>query len=267
MTAKPCAHPYDEQEECFATQCPLCLIDKIERLARENAELRSRIERLDDLCSQYKAERDSWHIEASKHLPTDAEISRRAADEKTALLALPVITNDMHEMLNGESFFEPCGASRGVPGVGWSQAAVDFACLLQERRSPETAAIPGSACAECQKHGQPYICLACAAEGTAAGRGRSRNRRQRRLRWRPCNETMARRLPRLRQWCHHTVLFREGAIWLTIRHHRPAAILRCPRSKPKVPRGIAMIAPGYSPAIRKRCGSSCNRRKISWSPC
>jgi hypothetical protein len=37
-----------------------------------------------------------------------------------------------------EGFFEPCEESRGVKGIGWSQAAVDFACLIQGMPAEET---------------------------------------------------------------------------------------------------------------------------------
>lgn len=63
----------------------------------------------------------------------------------TQRLFLPLITPEIYEELDGEQFFMTDKASKGVPNVGWSQAAVDFVCLLQRQLSSEKSVDPDAA--------------------------------------------------------------------------------------------------------------------------
>lgn len=84
-------------------------------------------------------------------------------------LSLPVITVQMLADYGQEGFFEKTDQPvQGIPGVSWSSAAVDFACMLQGRLQERLAVEPttdGYGCTGCRS--TPCICDQLAVKAMA----------------------------------------------------------------------------------------------------
>jgi hypothetical protein len=92
-------------------------------------------------CSVCGVSQGDGGAEMDHALAAAARWNRRAPEtvstpvgQESWRLALPIITVQMLGDYGQEGFFEKTDQPvKGVAGVSWSQAAVDFACMLQEQ--------------------------------------------------------------------------------------------------------------------------------------
>jgi hypothetical protein len=95
-------------------------------------------------------------------LMVDELLERRAVETTPPLgqepwrCSLPVITVQMLADFGQEGFFEKTDQPvHGVAGVSWSQAAVDFSCLIQGLRKDRPAVEP------IRRHSRDCACTSC----------------------------------------------------------------------------------------------------------
>src|SRR6267142_5798443 len=107
------------------------------------------------------AEMNAMHRGLNLYLVGTPDETKPPLGQEPWRCSLPVITVQMLGDFGQEGFFEKTDEPvHGVPGVGWSQAAVDFACLIQGRRAEEPACEHNN-----QRQGErgPPYCADCGA--------------------------------------------------------------------------------------------------------
>jgi hypothetical protein len=93
---------------------------------------------------------DSLALDGRK--PTPSETVSTPLGQEQWRLALPVITIQMLGDYGQEGFFEKTDQPvKGVAGVSWSQATVDFACMLQTQLQERLQSKAAKLCPKCNR--------------------------------------------------------------------------------------------------------------------